>query len=392
VCRFWNRGYDVVERIAVKRLTASDCTLFEAVFRKIGAGNQKSINLNADVLTGQLYPDLAAAAAMTDNQIPLPLVLYGPNAKDAHKITRKIIKNSTYKNWRLNGEFIYGPPDDPNRYDGVKPGDLAVMVFRGWPVPLGIDLILVSQTEPTDVALHKMLAPLLGNKSMVAVSPAQIAGAANEAAISVQHPVYVAAADPEMDAALEDAAQGGAAGIGRLLRNTSKRRVSGAELARAKARAEKTGQDGEGLVNGYLATKMAVGALKTFRWVSVDNAVSPYDFEMIGPSGQLTLLDVKTTCGPFDNVIHLSLAEIVEASGTVPYSVFRVFELDEEGGKLRCSDDIRPLAQRLKAIHEAHMPAGVRVDGFSVATSALEWGDEKYLKRQEDEAPGHDCD
>ena len=46
----------MADRIAIKRLTASDCTLFEAVFRSIDAGNQKSINLNADVLIDRLYP------------------------------------------------------------------------------------------------------------------------------------------------------------------------------------------------------------------------------------------------------------------------------------------------------------------------------------------------
>jgi len=40
--------------------------LFEAVYRKIDAGNQKSINLNADVLTGRLYPNLASMAAVSD--------------------------------------------------------------------------------------------------------------------------------------------------------------------------------------------------------------------------------------------------------------------------------------------------------------------------------------
>ena len=46
------RRQKLADRIAIKKLTASDCTLFEAVFRKIGAGNQKTVltwdNFTAD--------------------------------------------------------------------------------------------------------------------------------------------------------------------------------------------------------------------------------------------------------------------------------------------------------------------------------------------------------
>ena len=213
----------MADRIAIKRLTASDCTLFEAVFRKIDAGNQKSINLNADVLIGRLYPDLAIAAAATDNQIALAISIYGPDAKAAHKLSRKIIKNTTYKNWRLNGEFIQGPPDDSTRYDDIRPGDLAIMAFNGIAVPSGMDLILVSQAASGDVALIAALMPLFGNRSMIEATPAQIAAAAVTAAVPKTHPIRVAASDPDTEAALEDAAQGGLAGTRKLLSNRNGR-------------------------------------------------------------------------------------------------------------------------------------------------------------------------
>jgi len=40
-------------RLALKKLTRSDLTFFEPKYRTIGAGNQKAINLNADVTAGQ---------------------------------------------------------------------------------------------------------------------------------------------------------------------------------------------------------------------------------------------------------------------------------------------------------------------------------------------------
>ncbi len=372
-------------RTAIKRLTASDCTLFEAVFRTIGAGNQKSINLNADVLTGQLYPNLATMANAADNEIALVISIYGPDAKVAHKVSRKIIKNATYKNWRLNGEFIPGPPDDTSRYDNIKPGDLAIMVFKGDVIPIGMDLIIVSQGSPSDVALHAALIPLFGNKSMIAVTPTEIAYAASSAAAPETHPIYLAAADQEMEAALEDAAQGGIEGTGKLLTNRGNRKLSGSDFAKAKAKAELTGQNGEALVNGYLAAKVSAGQLASYKWVSVENAIAPYDFDTLTAAAQRTLIDAKTTAGPFENVLHLSLAEIIEASGDVLYRIYRIFDLNDDGGRLRISEDIRPLARKLKDIHEKHMPSGIRADSFSIPTSVMTWGPEEYVAWPEDD-------
>jgi hypothetical protein len=374
----------VTNRIALKQLSASDCTLFEAVFRTISAGNQKSINLNADVLTGKLYPNLSSVAAATDHEIRLALSIYGPGGKPAHKLTRKIIKAASYKNWRLNGEFIYGPPEDSSRYDNIKPGDIAIMVFKGDTAPTVMDLILVSQFDPADSALHKALNKLFG-KTMVVVTSAQIATAASAAAVPEGHPVHLAAADPEMEAAFEDAIQGGIEGTRKLLRSRRGRNISSSDLAKAKAKAELTGREGEGLVNGYLAAALAAGKIANYQWISIENAIAPYDFEILTAEGQKTFIDVKTTEGPFENVIHLSLAEIIEAAAGVPYRIYRVFKLDDDGGKLRISKDIGPLALRLKTLHETHMPDGFRVDSFSVATSSFTWGAEKYVPRGEDE-------
>jgi hypothetical protein len=374
----------LTERLALKQLTRSDCTLFEGAFRTINAGNQKSINLNADVLTGQLYPGLAATAAATNNEIALAISLYGPGGKGAHNLSRKIIKNATYKNWRLDGEFIPGPPGDTSRYDGIQPGDLAIMAFKGDSSPSGMDLIVISKSHPADTALHAALATMFGNQSMITATSIQVAAAATGAAVPETHPIYIAAADPEMDAALEDVAQGGIGGASKLLQNKGSRKISGTDLANAKAKAEFIGVDGEGLINGYLSAKVAAKTLASYTWASAENAIAPFDFEAITNVGQQILIDVKSTTGPFNNVIHLSIAEIIEASGEVPYYVYRVFELNEDGGKLRSSDDIGPIARQLKASHEAHLPHGIRVDSFSVSTSVLKWGAEEYVERPEE--------
>ena len=381
---WWKRGFTVADHIAIKRLTASDCTFFEAVFRKINAGNQKSINLNADVLTGRIYPTLADTAAINDNEIPLPISIFGPGGKERHSLTRKIIKNSSYKNWRLNGEFVLGPPADPTRYDDMRPGDLAVMGFQGVVAPIKMDLILVSQNDAADASLHTALDNLLLAKSMIEVTPTEIATAAKIAGVLETHPIFIAAADPEYEAAVEDAALGGISGIAKLLRSKGGKTLSAIDLAKAKARADQIGRDGEGLMNAYLSNRLATGEFATYTWVSSVNAVSPYDFEITSHTRDKIYIDAKSTTGPFSNTIHLSLAEIIKGAAGTPYFIYRLYELNQDGCKLQISEDIGPVAKNLKAIHEAHIPNGIRVDGFSFSTDTLKWGDEKIIERPDE--------
>ena len=258
------------------------------------------------------------------------------------------------------------------------------MVFKGQTSPTSLDLILVSQTDEADAGLYSRLSSMFGNKSMIAATLAQIAAAASAALIPEGHPIFIAAADPEFKSAIEDAAQGGAEGTAKLLTNRGSRRISKAALTNAKIKAEVTGQDGEGLLNGHLAALRASGQLSSYIWTSSENAVAPFDFDITDVAGLRTLVDAKATNGPFDNPIHISLAEIIEAAGPLPYRLYRLFELDENGGKLRISDDITPLARQLKLIHETHMPVGIRVDGFSIQTAALGWSSAEMIERHDD--------
>lgn len=373
----------MADRIAIKRLSASDCTLFEAVFRKIGAGNQKSINLNADVLISSLYPNLAAIAASTGNEVAVSITIYGPSGKGAHKVTRKIIKNATYKNWRLNGEFILGPWDDPTRYDAIGEHDLAIMNFKGIDAPSAMDIILVSRSDTSDAALYSSLAALFGNKSMIVIDAEKLSIAA--AAVPVTHPVYIIAADADADNALEDAALGGFEGAAKLRTSKSHRKITPEALANAKATAEAIGRAGEGLINGHLASLVSSSQLVGFTWVSSQNAVAPYDFSIVDHNNTTTFVDVKSTAGPFNNVVHLSLGEMICASGATPYRIYRVFELTENDGKLRVSTPINDIATGLMAIQESYMPIGVRVDGFSLAVTTMEWGETRVIERYDDE-------
>ena len=80
----------------------------------------------------------------------------------------------TYKNWRLNGEFVPDPDDDPTRYHGLAAGDLVVFAFdesKVKPVPESIALVLVSQAEADDARVLADLQAFLGTGRMALLPP-----------------------------------------------------------------------------------------------------------------------------------------------------------------------------------------------------------------------------
>src|SRR3974390_3089058 len=338
----------MADLLALKKLTASDLTFFERLFRTINAGNQKAINLNADVLVRRLYPNLAAiAAGRPDGEISFPLTIQGPALAAPYRLQRKIVKGGSYKNWRLNGEFVYDPVDQPGRFNDLRPGDIAVFGFNGQPAPEAVTLVLLSQGAREDAAIHRNLAPLVAGRSMSVVTAERLRDALGATGAPTEHPLAVLALDPELDQALEDVALGGAKGERSLRRRRAARPVSPGELKRAKLAADLTGADGEALVDDYLGRQKNPGGDWGYDWVSSINAISPYDFRVWssggGVGGQQLKIEFKATRSSFGADVHISLPEPQEAAGsTTPYLIYRVFELTDEGGKLGISHDIRP--------------------------------------------------
>ena len=104
----------------MKRLTPSDLTFFKWHYENRNAGNQKAINLSRNVFIDKLYPSLPDIMTdRGDGKIPVTLYIYGPGLYDAYQLQRKIIKTGSYKNWRLNGEFIFNPEDIPERFNSL---------------------------------------------------------------------------------------------------------------------------------------------------------------------------------------------------------------------------------------------------------------------------------
>ena len=244
-----------MSKIAVKTLTGSDLTLFEWHFRNRNAGNQKSVNLNASVFIDQLYPHLPSTDPGRAGRIPIDLYLFGPGSAGVWNLQRKIIKGGTYKNWRLNGEYITNPLDSPVRFNALMPGDFVIFDFDGELYPTAARVVFVAQGVPADAALHQGLANF-GIGSMAAMDLSRLRLIVHQAGVPEAHPVY----ELLLDAAVEDAAQGGAEGTRRLLARQPGRRMTRSELERARQRTDDVGRMGEELIDGYLAVQQAGGA------------------------------------------------------------------------------------------------------------------------------------
>ncbi len=354
-------------RIALKRLTASDLTLFEWQFRNRNAGNQKSINLNAAVFIDELFPSLPDAASELNDRLPLDLNIYGPGHAGLHNLQRKILKGPAYKNWRLDGEYINSPETDPERYNILEPDDLAIFEFRGRIVPSSATLILISQNVDVDRPVYRALLPILGRRSMATISVDQLQLISN-ALEDREHPFH----ELTLDAELEDAALGGVKGVVALRRRPG-RKVSRDELKHARELAEQVGRSGEESIFRHLDRQKRDGVITDFSWEAEANAVAAYDFLVILNTNVSVAVDVKATNGQFDRSLHVSVAELTEMTQQRRYDLYRVFELTDASAKLRIAENVGDFASEILQTIGRLRP-GVQVDSISIAPGILAFG------------------
>lgn len=361
-------------KFALKRLTASDLTLFEWQFKNRNAGNQKAINLNANVFVDLLYPSVEAAARASDNKLPLDLWVVGPGAREAVNLQRKIIKGSAYKNWRLNGEFINNPLDDPDRFNTLRPSDLVLLAFDGEIVPSSATAVFVAQDLVEDAALYSELDDLIGEAGMVALSEERVASVCDRAGLLGEHIIRSLILDED----LRDAAVGIASATERLVRSGRTAKLSSSALRKARDAADETGRLGEALINIYLRHECDAGRISKYEWVSASNAIAPLDFRF-EVRGEAEKLDVKCTSGIFDREFHISFGELKEMARSVePYRIYRVYNASEDGASLRISEDMKPLAQNILDAFCA-LPDGVIPDGVSIQPIIAHFGEELVL-------------
>lgn len=361
-------------RLAVKKLTGSDLTLFEWQFRNRNAGNQKSINLNADVFIDRLYPALPSTDEGRGGRLPLDLFLFGPGNAKAWNLQRKIIKGGSYKNWRLNGEYITNPDDQPERFNSLYPGDFAIFDFEGELVPTIARIVFVAASLPEDANLHQGIADI-GVPSMRAIELTELRVIAHASGTPETHPVY----ELLLDSAIEDAAQHGIAGTKRLLTRGTGRRLTRTELERARKRADDIGRMGEELLDGYFSLELEAGRIEDYEWVANENAISPFDF-WVKKNSERRKVEVKSTTGDFSQVLHISMSELLELRDSQePYDLYRVYSIDENTAKLRVAECPRDFAKEALSALEG-LPEGVTADGVSVKPDSVQFGPEVEIQ------------
>jgi hypothetical protein len=134
--------------------------------------------------------------------------LYGPGSAGEYSQQRKIIKGETYKNWRLDGEAIYDPPDHPGRFSALKQADLAVFEFVGYSYPVSAKMVLLAADSDQDSAAHSVIAARMAGRPMISLTAEDLGRLIPSADIPDDHSVY----ELLLDDALEDAVQGGSGG------------------------------------------------------------------------------------------------------------------------------------------------------------------------------------
>lgn len=363
-------------RFAVKVLRRSDLTFFEPQIRIQNAGKQKSITLNRRSFVDELYPELPEILAEAGGELEVRLRINGPGAgHNEIRIVRKITKGETYKNYRLNGEVVRNPEDAATRFDDLAPGDLALMGFEGAGRPRTICMFVIAASNPDDAALHAALAPPPG-RSMIAVDHDALARAI--AAAPPEHPVHDLFLEPALADDLARAAEGDAEATRRLLSRPGQRRVTSEQLAQARRTAERLGLAGEQLIAGHLGLRSEAGDLVSWVWRSAENAISPCDFELTESDGAIQV-EVKTTSGDHDTPFHISMAELETAAQVGRYDLYRVSQLDDDGGTLQIAEDVASFARKV-LMTVTELPPGIRPDGFTVSPKLLIWGAPTRLK------------
>lgn len=375
-------------KIALKRLSSSDLTLFEHHYRHTAGTKQKAINLDAAVFVDAFYPGLPARLGVGRDRIIVVLTVFGPSGAGPHSITRKILKQQ--KNWRLNGELISDPPEEPGRYSSLEKGDYAILDFAGDSEPHTARMCLVAGANEQDAKLHAALQTAYGASfsqriGFIEIDPDDFARTLSGLNLPDGHPAldFVDFDD------LEDAAQGGLEGISKLRVRRKARGVNREELARAKQGAEWVGRKGEELLNTWLELQRLAKKIPGFRWDSDTNAISPYDFSILDGEAVKRRIDAKSTAGDFTNPIHVSLAELKEmAQGGVPYDLYRLYSVTETSARLRIASDVGMTASQLLGVF-SQLPKEVTVDGVSIHPEYLKFSEEEIIDFGVDQEAGN---
>lgn len=351
----------MLRKLALKKLKKSDLTFFKSYFSNHDKSKQKGFNLDSKLIEGKFFPGLKAQLApLPKKSAHVDLTFLGPGLAPAYTLARKIKIDA--KNLRLNGELVHDPDDQPGRFDALGEDDFVLLEFGGANLPDTVSAVLIAAGEPEDSALHAGFTKILPGKidSMCALTEDDLQKVIDAAAPSPSHPVRDWL-EPEL---LEGVAIGDAVAVAEVIKRRPGRGMSAADLKAAKVSAERTGEIGEELLDAFLGSG-ADPQIEDHKWVSQENAISPYDFLVNLAGGVARHVDAKSTSGKFEVPLYLSTAEIRHAlASDVPYDIYRLYGVKESGAKMRIARDIKARLVPLQAALDV-LPKGVRVDSLA---------------------------
>ncbi len=363
-----------MRKLALKKLKKSDLTFFKSYFTKHPQAKQKGFNLDTKLIEGRFFPGLKEMLKpLPKKSAHVDLTFMGPGLAPAYTLARKIKIDA--KNLRLNGELVHDPVDQTGRFDGMAEDDFVLLEFGGSTLPDTVSAVLIAAGEKEDAALHAGFLKLLPSltDSMCVLTEEKLQEIIDEASPAPSHPVRDWL-EPEL---LEGVAIGDAEAVAEVIKRRSGRGMSAADLKAAKASAERTGEIGEELLDGFLGSG-ADPRTQDHKWVAQENAISPYDFLVHEHGGSIRHVDAKSTSGDFDAPLYLSTAEIRHALGSgVPYDIYRLYSVRESGAKLRIARDVQARLTAVMAALES-FPEGVRVDSLAFKPSFFDFGAEEF--------------
>jgi len=357
--------------LAIKKLQASDLTLFKSHSQKYTPQTNRGISLSSSIFIDEFYPSLPETVSLR-TKLQITLYVYGPQNSGELDFQRMITKDVTFKSWRLNGELIANPYDAPNRFDVLSLGDIAILEFTGRPTLTTIRMILLAAAAPQDWALHMAFTKLFekhgSRQTFIALSQAQLDAAIKEVGLNKPHVIDIL----QIEKDLEEAALGIQESIQKIRTGPSQRTISPEDLQTARDNATRHGRSGEEIVASYLQSRKDNGEIQDFEWVSRINAISPYDFRVTDNNGSVIYIDAKSTVDVFDRAIHISLNELYQMNSEQGrYDIYRVYEMGENTARIAIATNLRNFAANvLKAF--SNLPDGVSADGISVRPSKIQ--------------------
>lgn len=357
-----------LSRIAIKQLTPSDLSFFAQHLKK---SKQKAINLNSDVFVDLFYPGLKGR---NDEFSIKPLRIIGPGGKPTYALTRKAVRSSGGKNWRLDGEIVHDPPEEPGRFNELREDDFAVLAFEGASQPEVATLILVSAAE--DAPLHEAIRSRLsfpGKQSMVNVSEAELSEIleATRDSYGEQHPLETLL----LPDTIEETVFGSATSQERAAKTDGRGVLMSQVAFRLQLRAaEETGQQGEEVFDQWLE---ATGHDdEDYEWVSRSHPRAAYDFHVGNPkwpsaTGEI-FVDVKATKGAFESPVHMSMAELRWAATHANYRIARVYALGTDTPRLTMLTKVHELAKLIAEAADTALPSVVKIDSVELAIASFQ--------------------